>query len=264
MPEPAVPDAASATPTPTPTPLAGKAALVTGAARRVGAAIAHALHAAGANVVLHYRSSADEAADLAKDLNGVRPGSVSLAQCDLLDSTAVKELAHTGATAFGGLDILVNNASSFYPTPLGGIEEHDWNDLIGTNLKAPLFLAQAAAAALRERNGLIVNLADIHGMRPLRRHPVYCVAKAGLIMLTKSLARELGPQVRVNAIAPGPVMWPEGGVDAALREEIIERTALKRIGSAEDVARAVLFFACEAPFVTGQILAVDGGRSIGW
>jgi|SRR6185312_12139393 len=262
MTEPAVPDTAPTTPTPT--PLGGKAALVTGAARRVGAAIAHALHAAGANVVLHYRSSADEAADLAKDLNSVRPGSVSLAQCDLLDSTAVKELAHTAATAFGCLDILVNNASSFYPTPLGGIEEHDWNDLIGTNLKAPLFLAQAAAAALRDRNGLIVNLADIHGMRPLRRHPVYCVAKAGLIMLTKSLARELGPQVRVNAIAPGPVVWPEGGVDAALREEIIERTALKRIGSAEDVARAVLFFACEAPFVTGQILAVDGGRSIGW
>src|SRR6185437_3736573 len=201
MTEPAVPDTAPTTPTPT--PLGGKAALVTGAARRVGAAIAHALHAAGANVVLHYRSSADEAADLAKDLNSVRPGSVSLAQCDLLDSTAVKELAHT-------------------------------------------------AAALRDRNGLIVNLADIHGMRPLRRHPVYCVAKAGLIMLTKSLARELGPQVRVNAIAPGPVVWPEGGVDAALREEIIERTALKRIGSAEDVARAVLFFACEAPFVTGQ------------
>jgi pteridine reductase len=147
---------------------------------------------------------------------------------------------------------------------VGGIEEHDWNDLIGTNLKAPLFLAQAAAAALRERSGLIVNLADIHGVRPLRRHPVYCVAKAGLIMLTKSLARELGPQVRVNAIAPGPVMWPEDGVDEALRDEIIARTALKRIGSAEDVARAVVFFACEAPFVTGQILAVDGGRSIGW
>jgi pteridine reductase len=225
-------------------PLAGKAALVTGAARRVGAAIAHALHAAGASVVLHYRSSGDEAAVLAQDLNGVRPGSA--------------------VTAFGGLDILVNNASSFYPTPLGDIDDDDWNDLIGTNLKAPLFLAQAAAPALRERGGLIVNLADIHGVRPLRRHPVYCVAKAGLIMLTKSLARELGPQVRVNAIAPGPVVWPEGGVDAELREEIIARTALKRIGSAEDVARAVFFFACDAPFVTGQILAVDGGRSIGW
>ncbi len=245
-------------------PLAGKAALITGAARRVGAAIARALHAAGAAVVLHYRSSAEEAAALARDLSEARPGSAVLAQCDLLDAAAVKALADTATAAFGGLDILVNNASSFYPTPLGDIDEDDWNDLIGTNLKAPLFLSQAAASALRERSGLIVNLADIHGMRPLRRHPVYSVAKAGLIMLTRSLARELGPRVRVNAIAPGPVMWPEGCVDDALREKIVDRTALKRIGSPEDVARAVLFFACEAPFVTGQILAVDGGRSIGW
>ena len=262
MTEPAATTAA--TDNPRTATLAGKAVLITGAARRVGAAIAQAVHAAGANVVLHYRSSAEEAAALAQQLNDARPGSAALAQCDLLDGNAVPELAHTAATAFGGLDILVNNASSFYPTPLGDIDEDDWNDLIGTNLKAPLFLAQAAAAALRERGGLIVNLADIHGLRPLRRHPVYCVAKAGLIMLTKSLARELGPEVRVNAIAPGPVMWPEGGVDAALRDEIIDRTALKRIGSPEDVARAVLFFAAEAPFVTGQILAVDGGRSIGW
>jgi pteridine reductase len=258
MPEPADNDSTSAA------PLAGKSALVTGAARRVGAAIGRSLHAAGASVVLHYRSSSEEAAALAQELNGVRPRSATLAQCDLLDSSALGELAHTAVTAFGGLDILVNNASSFYPTPVGDIDEDDWNDLIGTNLKAPLFLSQAAAAALRERSGLIVNLADIHGLRPMRRHPVYCVAKAGLIMLTKSLARELAPQVRVNAISPGPVVWPEGGVDAELRDEIISRTALKRIGSAEDVARAVLFFATEAPFVTGQILAVDGGRSIGW
>ena len=258
MPEPAANDSTRTT------PLAGKVALVTGAAHRVGAAIARALHAAGASVTLHYRSSAEEAGALARELNDIRPGSVSLTQCDLLDGAALKKLAHTATTVFGGLDILVNNASSFYPTPLGDIDEDDWNDLIGTNLKAPLFLAQAAAAALRERSGLIVNLADIHGMRPLRQHTVYCVAKAGLIMLTKSLARELGPQVRVNAIAPGPVMWPKDGADAALQQEIIARTALKRIGSAEDVARAVLFFAAEAPFVTGQILAIDGGRSIGW
>jgi len=245
-------------------PLTGKSALVTGAARRVGAAIVRALHAAGANVVLHYRSSSEEAAALAQELNGARPRSATLAQCDLLDSAALTQLADASAAAFGGLDILVNNASSFYPTPVGDIDEDDWNDLIGTNLKAPLFLAQAAAAALRERSGLIVNLTDIHGVRPMRRHPVYCVAKAGLIMLTKSLARELGPQVRVNAISPGPVMWPEDGVDVALRDKIVSRTALKRIGTAEDVARAVLFLATEAPFVTGQILAVDGGRSIGW
>jgi pteridine reductase len=230
----------------------------------VGAAIARALHAAGANVVLHYRSSMDEAAALAHSLNDLRPRSAALAQCDLLDGAAVRALPLSAARVFGGLDILVNNASSFYPTPLGDIGEDDWDDLLGTNLKAPLFLAQAAAADLRARGGLIVNLADIHGLRPLRHHPVYCIAKAGLIMLTKSLARELGPRVRVNAIAPGPVMWPDAGVDAALQEEIIARTALKRTGSPEDIARAVLFFATEAPFVTGQILAVDGGRSIGW
>jgi pteridine reductase len=258
MPEPTRTDAAHRA------PLAGKTALITGAARRVGAAIARTLHAAGASVVLHYHSSAEEAAALGRELNELRPRSATLAPCDLLAGEAVMDLAHQAVGAFGGLDILVNNASSFYPTPLGDIEEDDWNDLIGTNLKAPLFLSQAAAPALRERGGLIINLADIHGMRPLRRHPVYSVAKAGLIMLTKSLARELGPQVRVNAIAPGPVMWPESGADAALREEIIARTALKRTGSAADVARAALFFAAEAPFVTGQILAVDGGRSIGW
>jgi pteridine reductase len=258
MPEP---DANDSIPT---APLAGKAALVTGAARRVGAAIVRSLHEAGASVILHYRSSVEEAAALAQELNNARPGSAVLAQCDLLDGAAVANLGRTAATPFGGLDILINNASSFYPTPLGDIDEDDWNDLIGTNLKAPLFLAQAAAPALRERSGLIVNLADIHGLRPLRRHPVYCVAKAGLIMLTKSLARELGPQVCVNAIAPGPVMWPENGVDEALRAKLIDRTALKRVGSAEDVARAVLFFATAAPYVTGQVLAVDGGSSIGW
>lgn len=247
-----------------PRPLAGKAVLITGAARRVGAVMARALHSAGANLVLHYRSSAEEAAALARELNSQRSDSATSAAGDLLDPAAVKALAHTAVAAFGGLDMLVNNASSFYPTPLGDIEEDDWNDLIGTNLKAPLFLAQAVAPALRERSGLIVNLADIHGMRPLRRYAVYCIAKAGLIMLTKSLARDLGPQVRVNAIAPGPVMWPEDGIDEALREKIIDRTALKRGGSAEDVARALLFFASEAPFVTGQILAIDGGRSIGW
>jgi pteridine reductase len=183
---------------------------------------------------------------------------------DLLEIGKLPDLAATAMKAFGGLDILVNNASSFYPTPVGDIAEVDWDDLIGTNLKSPLFLSQAIAPALQATHGLILNLADIHGMRPLRRHPVYSIAKAGLIMLTKALARELGPQVRVNAIAPGPVLWPEDGLDQALQAEIIDRTALKRMGSAADVARAALFFAAEAPYVTGQILAVDGGRSVGW
>jgi pteridine reductase len=245
-------------------PLAGKTALVTGGARRLGAVIAHALHGAGARIVLHYRSSADAAQALADQLNTVRAGSVVLAGADLLAPEAIPRLAETAQAAFGRLDILVNNASTFYPTPIGRIDEHAWTDLIGTNLKAPLFLAQALSDALRVNSGLILNLVDIHGLRPLRHHALYSVAKAGLIMLTKSLARELGPQVRVNAIAPGPVMWPESGVDEALRRRIIERTALKRGGSPEDIARAALFFACDAPFVTGQILAVDGGRSVGW
>jgi pteridine reductase len=245
-------------------PLTGKAVLVTGAARRVGAAVVRALHAAGANLIVHFRSSAEPAAELARELNDARADSARLAECDLLDIEQLPGLVSAATEAFGRLDILINNASTFYPTPLGDITEIDWNDLIGTNLKAPLFLSQAAATALRINDGLILNIADIHGMRPLGRHPVYSVAKAGLIMLTKSLAREMGPQVRVNAIAPGPVMWPEDGMDTHLKEAIVDKTVLKRPGSTDDVARAVLFFAAEAPYVTGQILAVDGGRSVGW
>jgi pteridine reductase len=263
QPQPALSDSARAARLAS-SPLSGKTALITGAARRVGSAIARKLHEAGANIVLHYRSSADDAADLARDLNRIRTGSVTTVSGDLLDTDKLPALAHTAAEAFGGLDILVNNASSFYPTPVGDITGLDWDDLIGTNLKAPLFLTQAAAPALHANKGLVLNIADIHGMRPLRRHPVYSIAKAGLIMLTRSLARELGPHTRVNAIAPGPVMWPEDGMDPVLQAEIIDRTALKRTGSADDVARAALFFAAEAPYVTGQILAVDGGRSVGW
>ena len=259
----AQPDLSAALPAPS-NVLAGKSALVTGAARRVGATIARVLHGAGANVVLHYRTSAEDAQRLAAELNATRAASVTLAACNLLDVTQHAGLVAAAVEAYGALDILVNNASTFYPTPLGDITEVDWDDLIGTNLKAPLFLAQAAAGALHERAGLIINLADIHGARPLRRYPVYSLAKAGVIMLTRSLARELGPRVRVNAVAPGPVMWPEDGMDPALQAKIVERTALKRPGSAVDVARACLFFASEAPYVTGQVLAVDGGRSIGW
>jgi len=243
--------------------LTGKAALITGAARRVGATIARKLHAAGANIVLHYRSSAEPAEALAGELNEVRPNSVVLVEADLLDPSQLQALPAIATSNFGTLDILVNNASTFYPTPMGDITEIDWNDLIGTNLKAPLFLSQAASTALRISNGLIVNIADIHGTRPLSRHPVYSIAKAGVIMLTQSLARELGPSIRVNAVAPGPVMWPEDGMDKELQAKIVDRTALKRPGSPDYVARAVLFFATEAPYITGQILAVDGGRSVG-
>ena len=246
-------------------PLHGKAVLITGAARRVGATIARTLQAAGANVMIHYRKSEAEARALAHELNSLRGGSVALVSGDLLEIKKLGKLVDATIKTFGQLDVLINNASTFYPTPVGEITEDHWDDLLGTNLKVPLFLAQVAAPALRATQGLVLNIADIHGMRPLRRYTTYSVAKAGLIMLTKSLARELGPQqVRVNAISPGPVMWPEDRADSALRKKIVERTQLKRPGTPEDVARAALFLCADAPYVTGQILAVDGGRSVGW
>ena len=244
-------------------PLDGKVVLMTGGARRLGATVARRLHQAGASVAIHYRASAAEAAALVGGMNAARAGSAAAFPADLLELSGLPALVHSVVGTFGRLDILVNNASTFYPTPVGEITPGQFDDLVGTNLRAPLFLSQAAAPQLRLHEGLIVNMLDIHASRPLRRHPVYCAAKAGLAMLTRSLARELAPQVRVNGVAPGPVMWPEGDLDADLKKKIIERTALKRAGSPEDVARAVLFFATEAPYVTGQILAIDGGRSLG-
>lgn len=245
-------------------PLGGRTVLITGAARRVGATLARKLHGAGANVVIHFRKSTDEAAQLARGLEAERSGSTAFVQADLLDPDALPGVIDGAIRAFGQLDILVNNASTFYPTAVGDITEAHWDDLIGTNLRAPLFLSQAAAPALRITRGLIINIADIHGMRPLKRYPVYSVAKAGLIMLTKALAREMAPHIRVNAIAPGPVMWPEDGTDKEMQHKIVDKTLLKRAGTPEDVARAALFFATEGPYLTGQILAVDGGRSVGW
>jgi pteridine reductase len=246
-------------------PLAGKVALVTGGARRVGAQIVRTLHGAGAAVLVHRHRSRTDADALIAELDARRPGSAHAFALDLLDTARLPTLIEAAEQRFGRLDILVNNASTFYPTPLGAITEAHWDDLVGSNLKAPLFLSQAAAPLLRRTQGLILNIVDIHGMRPLRQHPVYGVAKAGLIMLTRSLARELGPEVRVNAIAPGPVMWPEdGSAEPARREKIVSRTLLKRSGSADDIARAALFFAADAPFVTGQVLPVDGGRSVAW
>jgi len=244
--------------------LAGRVALVTGAAKRLGAAIARGLHAEGASVVIHFHRSGQDAAQICAELNSLRSDSCSTVQADLLHAAGLGAVVAGAAERFGRLDILINNASSFYPTPLGTITESQWDDLIGTNLKAPLFLAQAAAPYLQRQAGLIINMLDIHAHRPLPQHPAYCVAKAGLAMLTRSLARELGPQVRVNGIAPGPVLWPEAGVATALKDEIVAKTLLKRSGSPEDIVRAVLFFAKDAPYVTGQILAVDGGRSVGW
>ena len=243
--------------------LTGKVVLVTGGARRVGAAICRRLHAAGANVLVHYRNAAQEAHALQQELNGLRARSVALARADLLAPGALPQLVKDAVTAFGKIDGLVNNASSFYATPVGAIDERAWDELIGANLKAPLFLSQAAAPELRKTQGVIINIIDIHAELPMKNHVVYNVAKGGLLALTRSLARELGPQVRVNGVSPGTVLWPE---DAAWqndieRQRIVNQTLLKRTGEPDDIAAAVEFL-MTAPYVTGQILAVDGGRSI--
>jgi pteridine reductase len=244
--------------------LTGKTVLITGGARRVGAAIGRALHGAGANLVIHFRKSADDVSKLAGELNAARARSVVTFQADLLDTARLPALVEFAVSSFGSLDVLVNNASTFYPTKIGEITPAAWDDLMGTNLKAPMFLSQAAAPALKKSHGLILNLVDIHALRPLRHHTLYCAAKAGLHMLTRSLAKELGPEIRVNGISPGPVMWPEHGADEAARAKIIQRTILQKMGTPEDIARTALFFATQAPFITGQILAVDGGRSVAW
>jgi pteridine reductase len=242
--------------------LGGKTALVTGGARRVGAAIARRLHAAGANVLLHYRDSAAQADALAAELNAARAKSAATVKAELLAPIAPRALVAAALERFGALDLLVNNASSFFPVALGAIEASHWEELMGSNLRAPLFIAQEAAAHLGARGGSIVNIVDIHAERPLKGYPVYSIAKAGLAALTRSLAVELAPKVRVNGVAPGAIAWPEDGqFEPAERSRIVATTPLARIGAPEDVAQAVHFLAC-APYVTGQIVAVDGGRSI--
>ncbi len=243
--------------------LEDKVVLVTGAARRVGAEIARILHAEGASLALHYRSAAAEAQALVVEFNTARPGSALAFQADLLETDHLPRLVEDVASHFGRLDALVNNASSFFATPVGSIGEREWNDLLGTNLKAPLFLSQAAAAHLAVARGAIVNITDIHAERPLKNHALYCAAKAGLAGLTRALALELAPHVRVNGIAPGPILWPENGsFDAAAQANVISRTLLKRCGDPTDIALTVRFLLADAPYVTGQILAVDGGRSV--
>jgi pteridine reductase len=245
--------------------LEGRWALVTGAAKRIGAVIARTLHGAGANVAIHYNRSATDADQLAAELNGQRAKSAFTVSADMLDITAVERMAAQVLDRTGGrLDVLVNNASNFYPTPIGTITLEQWDDLVGSNLKAPLFLSQALVPALRAARGVIVNIVDVHSQRPLRDHPVYGPAKAGLAMLTRSLAKDLGPDVRVNGVSPGAILWPDEGMSDGLRAAIIKQTALKRSGEPEDIAAAVLFLVRDAPYVTGQILAVDGGRSVGW
>jgi pteridine reductase len=241
----------------------GKIVLITGGARRVGATICRRLHAAGANLMLHYRESAGEARLLQSELNHTRADSVALIQADLLDLAKLPAIVEQTIATYGRLDAVVNNASSFFQTPVGDISAAAWDDLIGTNLRAPLFLAQAAAPALKKAQGAIVNITDIHAERPLKNFVVYSVAKAGLVGLTRSLARELAPDVRVNAVAPGPILWPDdGSFDELSRQRIISHTPLRREGAPEDIAKAVYYLLADATYVTGETINVDGGRHI--
>lgn len=230
----------------------------------MGASICRRLHAAGANIALHYRSSNDEAQALASELNHLRPHSVMLAQADLLHLHDLPGMVQKTVQHFGHLDAVINNASSFFPMHLSEITDAEWSDLIGTNLKAPLFLAQAAADELRRRHGAIINIVDIHAERPMHGHLLYSVAKAGLAGLTRALAQELAPQIRVNAVSPGVIVWPESAewADEERRRKIIAHTLLKREGEPDDIAKAVQFLLCDAPYITGQTISVDGGRSI--
>jgi pteridine reductase len=236
--------------------------LITGGVQRIGAQIARTLHAEGARLVLHYRASRDAAHALQDELNTQRKDSVVLVRADLLDQAALPAVVADALATWGRLDVLINNASSFYSTQLGKITETEWDDLMGTNLKAPFFLSQAAAPHLKQQKGCIINIADIHADRPLKRFPVYSIAKAGLVMLTKSMACELGPEVRVNAIAPGAILWPEHEIDEVTQQRIVSRTFLKRQGNPEDIARAALFLIRDADYTSGQVITVDGGRSL--
>jgi pteridine reductase len=240
-----------------------KVALITGAARRVGAAIARRLHADGYNLALHFRHSQAEMDALRAELNGLRAGSIISLQADLAEFDRLPELVANTVGHFGRLDALVNNASGFYPTPIGTAMPSQWDELFASNARAPLFLSQAAAPHLRAVHGAIVNLADIHGEKPLANHPIYCMAKAALLMLTKSLATDLAPDVRVNAIAPGAILWPDHLGNEAAQAAMLARTPLPRLGTLEEISGVVSWLLGDASYVTGQTIHVDGGRHLG-
>ncbi len=237
--------------------------LITGAARRIGATIAQVLHSRGYRLLLHYRHSSSEAESLALRLNTIRKDSVRLIQADLDQQTAIEQLASTATQCWGRLDALINNASGFYPTAIGESTDQHWNELMGANLKAPFFLSQALAPSLAASQGTIINLIDIHGLKPLAGYPIYSTAKAGLKMLTESLAKELAPEIRVNGVAPGLILWPEGDAEQSpeQQQELLQKTPLQRPGRPEDIGNAIAFL-LEQPYITGQILAVDGGKSL--
>ncbi len=246
------------------TNLQNKVVLITGGAKRVGESISRELHAHGANLMIHYNTSKQQAKALQAELNLQRKDSVAIIQGDLLNMDIVASLASETVKHFGKLDVLVNNASTYQPTEVGDINEDNWQDLVGSNLKAPTFLSQAAAKELKKNKGCIINITDMHIETPKKGYVIYSVAKAGLVTLTKSLANELSPEVRVNAVAPGPVLWPENNqeFDEVYRKRVISQTLLKRIGDPTDIAKAVKFLAADAPYITGHVLAVDGGRSV--
>jgi len=236
-------------------------AVITGGSVRIGAEICRELHRDGMNVIIHYHTSSDAAKTLEKELNELRPGSAQTLHADLKSVDACTALIEEACQIYERLDVLINNASAFYATPLDSLNEDQWDELIGVNLRAPLFLAKAAASYLSRQHGNIINLIDIHAERPLKDHTVYCVSKTGLIMLTRSLAKELGPDIRVNAVSPGAILWPED-ISEKDKEEILAKTVLKRQGRCEDIAKAVLYFIRDAHYATGQVLAVDGGRTL--
>jgi pteridine reductase len=246
-----------------PDSLQSKVALITGGARRIGAEIARCLHGSGMNIALHYRTSLDDARRLRDELNATRPASAQLFEADLRDRLAIKEMVASVTDTFMRMDVLVNNASAFSATPLGAIDDGAYQDLLDINLKAPLFLAQAVVPQLRSAKGCIINIADIYGLKPLAAHVVYCASKAGLIMMTRSLALELAPDIRVNAIAPGTILWPETDCDDIERAAVLAGTPMGRAGDPVDIAQTVLFLVREAHYVTGQVIKVDGGRAIG-
>lgn len=237
-------------------------ALITGGAKRIGAATTRLLHHAGYNVIIHCRLSCQDAEEFAAVLNNIRSDSARIVQGDLNIETIYGLLIEQALACWGRLDLLINNASSFFPTPVGKITMDDWHVLVNTNMKAPLFLSQAAAPYLKQTQGCIINMIDIHGQRPMKEHTVYCAANAGLGMVTMSLARELGPEIRVNGIAPGAILWPEAGMSEHTKNIILERTALKRSGDPMDIAKTILFLVRDAGYITGQIIAVDGGRTL--
>lgn len=243
-------------------PAPAPVALITGSARRIGAAIARRLHAEGFDLALHYRGSAAEMQVLAAELEAVRANSVLTLQADLSEFDRLPELVARTVGRFGRLDALVNNASTFQPTPLGTATPAQWDALFAANARAPFFLSQAAAPHLRAAKGAIVNLVDIYAERPLREHPVYCMAKAALVMATKSLALELAPEVRVNAIAPGAILWAENETSDTLQQAMLARTPLARTGTPAEIAEAVRWLLRDATYTTGQVIPLDGGRML--